>query len=113
MVHSRKTIALATALVTSQLYFVARSTAVVTGGGGSSTTDCLAVFDAPVNSPATNPKNVTCEDGIGCDEDGLVNGVCEVSVIVCANSTALPACTLSGVDSIVVEHADDNGDPKF
>ena len=40
--------------------------AVVVGGGGSSTTDCFAVFDAPVNSPATNPRNVVCEDGTGC-----------------------------------------------
>ncbi len=86
--------------------------AVVIGGGGSKKTDCLAVFDAPVNSPASNPRNVSCEDGAACDEDGTINGICQVSLMVCANAT-LPECSYVGVDSIVVDHAEDNGDPKF
>ncbi len=100
--------------------------ALVFGGGGSSKTDCLLVFDAPVNDPPTKPKKVRCTDGDpACDADGLVNGVCTFGpavvpgggsfpVGVCANSTFDPLrCTLNGVDSITVEHALDNGDPKF
>ena len=88
--------------------------AVVVGGGGSGTTDCFAVFDAPANYPADTPKQVRCIDGDPtCDTDSLVNGVCTVAVAVCVNSTALPGCTLAGVESITVDHAADNGDPKF
>lgn len=87
--------------------------AVLVGGGGSKATDCLAVLDGPFNDPAGMPRNIVCEDGTACDGDGQVNGVCEVSIIVCANSTALPECSLNGVQSITVAHALDNGDPKF
>ena len=88
--------------------------ATVVGGGGSPSTDCLLVLDADVNSPSSKPKNVNCTDGDpACDLDGTVNGVCEFGVSVCANSTFDPRCTLNGVTSIVVDHALDNGDPKF
>lgn len=87
--------------------------ALVAGGGGSSKTDCLAVFDAPVNIPSAKPRHVRCVDGDPCDADGLVNGGCDFPVTVCANSTFDPRCTLVGVASILVEHAEDNGDPKF
>jgi hypothetical protein len=89
--------------------------AVVTGGGGSSKTDCLLVFDAPLNDPPTRPKAMRCTDGDpSCDADGLVNGACTFPVGVCANSTFDPLrCTLNGVDSITVDHALDNGDPRF
>jgi hypothetical protein len=89
--------------------------ATIVGGGGSSTTDCLLVIDAPVNTPATTPRNVFCVDGDACDTDGVVNGVCEIEVRVCANSTdaAVASCTLDGVESVRVDHALDNGDPKF
>jgi hypothetical protein len=88
--------------------------ALVIGGGGSSRTDCLAVFDAAVNYPPDNPKRFRCKDGDPCDADGTVNGVCAFDLTVCANSTYNPArCTMNGVDSIVVEHAIDNGDRKF
>ncbi len=86
--------------------------AVVVGGGGSPTTDCLAVYDAPFN--AAPKPNVTCVDGdVTCDADGVVNGICEIPVTVCVNSTAIAACTLDGVETITVQHAMDNGDPKF
>src|SRR6185436_14531063 len=88
------------AFAATQLALTPMSSAVITGGGGSKTTDCLAVFDAPVNSPIGNPKHVVCEDGAACDGDADVNGVCEVSIRVCANNTTLPDCTLSGVDTI-------------
>jgi len=101
------------AFAATELALTPMSSAVITGGGGSKTTDCLAVFDAPVNSPIGNPKHVVCEDGAACDGDADVNGVCEVSIRVCANNTSLPDCTLSGVDTITVDHALDNGDPKF
>ena len=37
--------------------------ATIYGGGGSSRTDCLLVFDAPVNDPESRPKRVRCTDG--------------------------------------------------
>lgn len=114
MAHYTKRIALSVAaLIATQLGFTATSAATIAGGGGSKTTDCLAVFDAPVNSPVGKPRNIVCEDGTLCDEDGDINGICEVSIRVCANNTSLPDCTLNGVDSIIVDHALDNGDPKF
>lgn len=84
------------------------------GGGGSQSRDCLVTLDADVNTPALEPHHVRCVDGDpACDADGSVNGVCEFDVAVCANSTFDPACSLAGVQSITVEHALDNGDPKF
>ena len=88
---------------------------VTIGGGGSSKTDCLLALRASANDPPTKPKKVTCTDGDSrCDNDGTVNGVCEFVVGACANSTFDPdRCTLAGVRSATVEHALDNGDPKF
>ena len=86
----------------------------VVGGGGSSRSDCLVVFDAPVNVPERKPRNIRCADGEACDADGTVNGTCEFPIGMCANSTFNPAaCTLAGVKQVTVEHAADNGDPKF
>jgi len=94
--------------------FAPRAGATVVGGGGSTTRDCLVVFDAAVNLPAAKPKHVRCTDGDPtCDSDGAANGVCSFELAVCANSTFNPSCTLNGVESIVVDHAQDNGDPKF
>jgi len=94
--------------------FAQPASATIVGGGGSPRTDCLLVLDAPVNSPLSRPRNVNCTDGDStCDNDGTVNGVCEFAVSVCANSTFDPRCTLNGVTSIVVDHSQDNGDPKF
>jgi len=88
--------------------------ATVVGGGGSSRTDCLTAFDAAVNTPMTKPRSIRCADGSPCDLDGVVNGVCNFKVAVCANSTFNPsACSLNGVRLVTVEHAADNGDPKF
>jgi len=89
--------------------------AVIFGGGGSSKADCLLVFDGPLNDPLTRPKKVRCTDGDpDCDADRTVNGVCTFQVGVCANSTFDPLrCTLNGVNSVAVDHALDNGDPKF
>ncbi len=88
--------------------------AVIVGGGGSKRSDCLVVFDAPANYPDTAPKQVRCVDGdASCDSDMTVNGVCSVQIKVCLNNTASSECTLSGVAQINVDHAADNGDPKF
>lgn len=93
--------------------------AVIVGGGGSARTDCLAVLDAPANTPASRPRHVRCTDGDACDADGTVNGICQFAVKVCANSTFDSRCTLAGVESITVDHADDNDptdtrfDPEF
>ncbi|TMA80293.1 MAG: hypothetical protein E6J72_08850 [Deltaproteobacteria bacterium] len=88
--------------------------AITVGGGGGARTDCLAVFQAPVNTPASHPRSIVCADGDPtCDADGVVNGVCAIAIAVCANSTFSPMCTLAGVQSITIAHARDDGDPKF
>jgi hypothetical protein len=90
--------------------------AVIVGGGGSHTTDCLLVFDTAANwppDPDRTPREIRCADGDPCDEDGLVNGSCQFGVAVCVNSTFDARCTLNGVQSITVDHAEDNGDPRF
>jgi hypothetical protein len=101
------------AIVGLQLLPATAAHAVLFGGGGSKRTDCLAVLDAPINAPASKPRFIVCEDGAACDEDMTINAVCEVSVVVCANSSAFPDCSFTGVDNIVVDHALDDGDPKF
>lgn len=91
--------------------------AVIVGGGGSSTTDCMAVFDAPgANHPAPpkTAKNVDCIDGdVSCDADGLRNGECSFTIQVCVNSSAIAGCGADQVTTLVVDHAEDDGDPKF
>jgi hypothetical protein len=84
------------------------------GGGGGKAIDCLATFVAEVTFPASNPRHVRCTDGDpACDADMEVNGVCTIPLVVCANSTFSANCSLSGVSDIQVEHAIDNGDPRF
>lgn len=88
--------------------------AVMVGGGGSARMDCLTVFDAPANIPVKRPKHIRCTDGDPtCDADGIVNGTCEFPIAVCANSTFNPGCSMSSVQAITVDHAIDDGDPKF
>lgn len=87
--------------------------ATVVGGGGPRSQDCLAVFDTPAALTSTM-RSIRCVDGDpACDGDGIVNGECKFPVAVCANSTFEPLCSLSGVQSMFLAHADDNGDPKF
>ncbi len=85
------------------------------GGGGGARNDCLLVFDGPVNDPPSRPRRVRCSDGDpSCDTDGVVNGVCVFAIGVCANSTFdLARCVPDRVSEITVDHAQDNGDPKF
>jgi hypothetical protein len=89
--------------------------AVVVGGGGSPTKDCLVVFDVDANYPASDPTQVRCVDGdSSCDADLVVNGSCSLRVKVCANSTFSSECSVSGLAQINVDHSFDNGhDPKF
>src|SRR5688572_15597314 len=88
--------------------------ALVIGGGGGTATECLLTLDAPVNYRPERPRHVLCSDGGPCDEDGTVNGVCEFSVAVCSNHMTFDdRCTYSGVQSVAVQHAFDDGDPKF
>lgn len=88
--------------------------ALVIGGGGSKATDCLLALSVDANHPLTAPRQVRCTDGDPtCDDDGTVNGVCTLRVAVCANSTYNPSCTLAGLAAVTVEHALDNGDPRF
>ena len=87
---------------------------VLVGGGGGTATECLTVFEAPANYRPEKPRHVLCTDGDStCDADGVVNGVCEFPVTVCANSTFDPRCLYFGVRDVAVDHAADNGDPKF
>lgn len=103
-------LAVAVALVT----MLSPAHAIVVGGGGKASSDCLVVFNAAANTPASKPRNVTCADGDPtCDADGVVNGTCQIPVAVCANSTAISGCTLNGVQFITVDHALDDGDKKF
>jgi len=97
------------------LFTAASAYADLYGGGGSKRTDCLAVFDATVNSPTKNPKKIRCTDGDpACDGDATVNGICVFPVSMCANVAALDEkCVPAGVDSIELDHAVDNGDPDF
>src|SRR5262245_26673581 len=88
--------------------------ALIVGGGGGIATECLTVFDAPANYRPEKPRHVLCTDGdSSCDADGTVDGVCEFPVAVCANSTFDARCVYFGVASVEVDHAADNGDPKF
>jgi len=90
--------------------------AITIGGGGSKSTDCLLALQADVNYPLGTEKQVRCVDGDpSCDDDLTVNGVCNLRVAVCANSTYnLADCTLSGLSSVSVEHAVDTPlDLKF
>lgn len=102
------------AVVTTVGMVATSAIALVVGGGGSASSDCLMVFEAAANTPTSKPRHIKCTDGDPtCDADGLVNGTCQIPVAVCANSTGISACTLSGVESITVDHALDNGDKKF
>ena len=96
------------------LALAAPASALVIGGGGSASSDCLLALSVDANFPVATPKQVRCVDGdTSCDDDGVVNGVCDLRIALCANSTFNPSCTLSGLNSVTVEHALDNGDPKF
>ncbi len=86
-------------------------------GGGSKKTDCMVVLDAPgANHPAPpkTPRGAKCYDGdLSCDADGLRNGRCEFELSVCLNSSALSQCSPVQVDEVEIDHAIDDGDPRF
>jgi len=89
------------------------STTLIIGGGGGARSDCLLVLQTVPNTPTARPRHIRCADGAPCDGDGTVNGVCQFPVSACSNSTFDARCTSPGVDTIVVDHALDNGDPDF
>ena len=83
--------------------FATAASAIVIGGGGSASTDCLLALSVDANFPAAKPNQVRCVDGdTACDNDGVVNGVCDLRIQLCANSTFNPSCTLSGLASVTV-----------
>lgn len=107
-------------VATTFLSAVGWAQAATVGGGGSSKTDCVLVLEIPgANKPAPpkTPRAVDCTDGDpACDSDGLRNGECVFPLQLCANSTSpsFPKCVRESVDSIVVDHAiDDGSDPRF
>jgi hypothetical protein len=108
-----------TALVVGGLVLslAADAGAAIVYGGGSSTTDCMMVFDMPgANKPAPPraPKLVDCEDGDPtCDDDGTRNGECVFEIGLCVNETGSSRCEPVQVDEVTIEHAEDNGDPRF
>jgi hypothetical protein len=89
------------------------STTIIVGGGGGARTECMLVLGTAPNTPASNPRHFRCADGDPCDGDRTVNGECKLPVSACGNSTFDSRCTSPGVGSIVVDHAIDNGEPKF
>lgn len=70
-------------------------------GKGSQATECIVEFDGiTFNYPVGHEKQLRCTDGDpSCDEDGLANGVCKVSLAACLNNTdsRYPACTPTDV----------------
>lgn len=102
-------------LLAGVLAWAGPASSVVTGGGGGASKDCMSVYDAPINFPTSKPKHVSCVDGDpACDSDGVVDGICSIAVSVCANSSFNPSqCGPRTIDSITVDHAEDNGDRKF
>ena len=105
---------LAAALAVVGLLGPSPAAATIVGGGGFTSKDCLAVFDAPANTPHNRPRYVRCVDGDpSCDADKSANGECTFQVAVCANSTFSSQCSLAGVQSILIDHSADNGDPQF
>ena len=91
----------------------AEASAIEIGGGGSQSRDCLVTLVADVNTPVEGPRQVRCVDGdSSCDTDHTINGVCEFDVSVCVNSTFDSACSLVGVQSIVIDHSEDDPDDK-
>lgn len=103
-------------IVAATLAAAGSAPAATVRGGGSAKTDCLLVLEVDgANSPAPpkTPKNVDCTDGDAtCDGDGLRNGECVFPLQICANSTAVPECMPDSVDSIVVDHAIDDGEDR-
>ncbi|MEO8604086.1 MAG: hypothetical protein ABI629_16035 [bacterium] len=103
-----------TAVLAALLLGAAPAAAIIVGGGGAKSKDCVLVFDVAANYPATAPRSVRCVDGDPtCDSDGVINGLCSIEVAVCAKSTFDPVCAVSGLNSVDIDHSDDNGDPKF
>ena len=105
-------------IVAALLAVAGQATAATVRGGGSARTDCALVFEIPgANKPALPavPKSVDCIDGDpSCDDDGLRNGECVFPLQLCVNSTAVADCTADSVDTVVVDHAIDNGeDSRF
>jgi hypothetical protein len=93
---------------------VPSASALIVAGGGHASTDCLSVFSVGDTVTLTTPTHIVCVDGDpSCDADGVINGSCQIPVGICANSTQVSHCSLNGVESIEVQHADDNGDPQF
>jgi hypothetical protein len=82
-------------------------------GGGPAALDCLGVFETPVTIDS-RLREIRCVDGDpNCDADGVVNGECKFAIAVCANSATPASCTVQGVQSMFIDHSDDNGDPRF
>jgi hypothetical protein len=108
---------LTTALVVAAVSMCLTAEASIVAGGGSKKTDCITVFDVPgANKPPLpkTPKHVVCDDGdASCDSDGLRNGECVFDISLCANDTSLEKCTPLEVESILIDHSADDGDPRF
>lgn len=82
-------------------------------GGGLRRTDCVSAFQVNADE-SLRGRRIVCTDGDpGCDEDGLVDGVCTLSVGVCLNVTNSPRCSSPGAAWLKVEHSEDDGDPLF
>lgn len=79
-------------------------------GGGSAATDCLVEFGG-VTPSSSNSRVVRCNDGDPtCDKDPEP-GVCGFDIFACVNNADpdLPQCSVSGLDSVRVRGAGDEG----
>lgn len=87
------------------------------GGGGARATDCISTFVAPgANTPAPPrpARHIDCIDGdTDCDEDRARNGRCVFDVSLCVNSTGIAGCDPVRANTLTIDHAIDNGDPRF
>jgi hypothetical protein len=111
--HKLCAVAVAASLALLLAALPSNAAATTVPGGGPASLDCLAVFETPV-ALAPNVRQIRCVDGDpSCDADGVINGECKFSVAVCANSPTPASCTVQGVQSMFLQHSDDNGDPLF
>jgi hypothetical protein len=61
-------------------------------GGGSRRTDCMMLVDVEGVRGQPRSKSARCTDGdIGCDSDGIANGVCTFRVRLCLGEVPVPA----------------------
>jgi OmcA/MtrC family decaheme c-type cytochrome len=85
-------------VVVLSLVVAGRAGGVTVAGGGPGRTDCLVeLVGSGIGFPGGKSifKGSTCADGDPCDADGLRNGSCHFTPVICLNQSdpALPKCS--------------------